>query len=472
MIKKNYFKLIKNTENILFSKFSNFYTHCLASLYIHRGSLETKKKNSINLIKNFFFFIKRVSIFSYKIIFINSKIYKNINISKNKKNCFILTNAITSNLNKDFYFGNIDKYLEQKKISCIKIFKNFTNEKESIVWKNTEIKKNKIILPKSINLKKEIIFLYLAIKEYIRIKFLIINKKIKIDKEFYYLVSLNNFFSIIPTLRICYQMMNLIKLYSPKFVIITFEGHAWERALINSIKNYDKKIIIIAYQFSVLTKSHHSIFCNFNKAYTPHVIANSGKITKKLFKEKFINKHKVKNIVLGSCKYNKFYYRLKKNKLRILICPENLPNQILSMLNLAINLSLYYKKINFIFRFHPGLDQITIRNYLKQINKKPKNFSVSSNSLSVDLKNSSHILYKSTATVLEALNYNVIPIFFNQNKHDINENPLFFNKNIYYILNNVEDLQKIIKTPNKIKINKNISKNYFSQFNLDFIHNL
>ena len=90
-------------------------------------------------------------------------------------------------------------------------------------------------------------------------------------------LSLISFKSIISNLRLSYQINLLASITKSKMVLITFEGHAWERVLIKTLKNTNPTIKIGAYQFSSITKYQHSIFRKLKKNYNPDIIFVSGK---------------------------------------------------------------------------------------------------------------------------------------------------------------------------------------------------
>ena len=101
-------------------------------------------------------------------------------------------------------------------------------------------------------------------------------------------------------LRLYYQMYYLLKELNPKLIIIPFEGHAWERLIMNLVKENFKKIKICSYQFSVTTKFQHAIFRPLKNNYNPDVIFTTGKVISKNFM-----KYKCPVKVLGSNKFKK-----------------------------------------------------------------------------------------------------------------------------------------------------------------------
>ncbi len=178
--KSDYLKLIKNQKKILFSDYSNFFTHCISSLYTNRSTFDFKKNYNhsyLSFILNFVLFFKQSLIFVFKLISNRSIIYKQVKNLNNKKNIFIISNVINKNIDTDIYFGNLEQKIKKKDFNCIKIFKNFSFFDELTLWKNLSNKNNKIILPRNSNFITEVYFIYLSLKEYVRLKFLITIKK-------------------------------------------------------------------------------------------------------------------------------------------------------------------------------------------------------------------------------------------------------------------------------------------------------
>lgn len=471
--KKNFLNLVKNQKKILFSNYSNFYTYCIATLYINRSTFDCKNESKYKkffFINNFLFILKGIFILFLRLLLNNSRIYKKVKNLDTKKNILIISNVINENINKDLYFGNLTELINKKNyFNCIKIFKNLSDVDESILWKNLTKKNNTIILPKITNFINEIYFLFIFLSQYLRLKFLISIDKIKVDLNYRYLISFRNLLSILPTLRLCYEIKKIISIYSPKIILFTFEGHAWERALIKTIRDIDENIFIVAYQFSPITKFHYSIFYDYNKIYLPNLIANSGNITNHIFKK--IYKNKIQCKILGSSKYRNVIIKQKKD-IQILICPENLPHQLNEMLSISIKLSNYYKNIKFRFRFHPTIDAYSKFNYLKKIKDIESNLIISTDSLNNELIRCSHIIYRSTAVSIEALSYGVLPIYLNTFNRGIDENPLFFNQKLFFTLNKISDLNNIIKCKRNLSVYPTYAKKYFSKFKLNFFNSI
>lgn len=463
---KEYIKICKIYDNILLSDKSSIVTHAISKLHVLKEHPETINyfTNSpfVGFIKNKY--IKKILYFFFNFLIEKNFFYYNESQTTSNLDYLIISPLINKkflNSKEDFYFGNIESKLKNKSKNKSKIYyvyRNFTEINGKFLFKSLK-KKNRIILSQKSDLFSEISFLFLAFLEFLKFKFIF--KKVNN-------ISIFDFFSIIPNLRLSKQIIEIIKIKKPRIVIYTFEGHAWERVLNKSIKKFNKEIITLGYQFSITTKYQHSIFRPLKNGYNPDYILTSGNITKKKFLDSY--KNLVKNVkVLGS---NKLFYvnRKKNNNNHILIVPEAFFLETKKMFDFSIKASVLFPHKKFIFRPHPMFFN-NASLYKQQI---PRNMLISKNSLKEDLLKSKFLVFRGTAVVFQACVNNIIPIFL-KNKNELNFNPMaeFFPK----ILNihDEKGLSKIFCIKNiqsKNKIFKKYSKKYFKNINTNFLSNI
>ena len=112
------------------------------------------------------------------------------------------------------------------------VYRNFTNVRSSKI-KNLN-NKNSILLSKSLKIKDEISILFKFFNE---ILLFFLSKKYNSLKNN---LTIKDFRSILSNLRLAYQLSEVLKIVKPKYVIFTFEGHAWERLLIYISKAWSK----------------------------------------------------------------------------------------------------------------------------------------------------------------------------------------------------------------------------------------
>ena len=396
------------------------------------------------------FFEKILSIVRYfYFLFDNKNLY---NFRKNKIDLLIVSNLINTNLNQDYYFGNLEKILKKRKINCIKVFRNLSNQKTKFFFKYK--KKNFRLLSKRTKIFNECKYIYIFLRKYFFFK---ISLKHKLSRKN---ISFFDYLSIIGNMRTVDQIIEVIKILNPKCLIFTYEGHPWERLLIHECNK--RNIISIAYQFSTIAQNQLGIFKNFKKKYSPDYIATSGNITKNIFLKKKLYSKVFK---LGSCKFqNNAKLKLKQKKILVAIDSDFVMMQ--EMLNFTIELAIKNTNTYFIIRLHPlSISNFFYLNFIKNKIKNISNIKLSHNTLKTDLKQSKILIYRESSICILALNYNIKIYFFGTDK------TVNFFDNKFPDLHNVKDSRDIELMINKKYKNKkyfeNYKKNYFTKFSLN-----
>lgn len=444
MDNKNYKKLINRFNKFLNINKKNINIVALSFLHILRPQYDLIKN-----FNNFNFNYRLVYHFNYTLIkllksFFN-KTKKNKNFLKNFDLLIISNFTDINNLNKknDLYFGSLHTEIKKKGVSCCTVFRNFTKFHVSEIIKKNRIE-NHFFLEDFDSFKNEIKNFFIQIKEFIKFKLnLIPGKKIlKNDKKKF---SFFNFLTGLSSLRLSNQVIDFVKNNNPKIVLFTLEGHSWEKVLTYKLKKKFPNLIVIGYQFSVISKYTNSLFLKIDNKFETDFIFTKNKIHKETFVDRGFNSNKIK--VLGNLKKKKFK-KIKSNIMskNIIICPEALDYENEVMYNFAKECAKNIVNYNFIFRAHPS--------YKKKFLSKYKNLIISKTSLDKDLSKSKILIYRGSSVCYEAARYNILPLYL-KIKNEISIDPLYrFQKKEFQILM-ISDLKKIIynipNIKNKIK---------------------
>ncbi len=193
----------------------------------------------------------------------------------------------------------------------------------------------------------------------------------------------------------------------PKFLVLPLEGHAHEAMIINLRQSNFKDLRILGYQHAPLVPGQKNILRIVSSLGFNDYCLTSGEIPK-LHILSIAPKCKV--TVLGSRKHtnSKDYYKTL-SQIQVLIAPEGTEESLLSFIELVNQLSLLLPNSYLILRPHPGLNTKITTNLLKNL-KSNKNVSISTSSLSEDLKNSHFVLFRSSAVGIEGLSWGAQPI--------------------------------------------------------------
>ena len=237
--------------------------------------------------------------------------------------------------------------------------------------------------------------------------------------------------------RFSRQLEKFVNRTNPKFIIFTFEGHSWERLVINKIKNLKKKIMCIGFVHTITFPNQHAALTKYPQQFMPDHILVPGKEAKETFQKKLLNSVPIQ--VVGSPKKLKITLNFKKkDNLRVLILPEGFITETNLLINFGLALATKCPEIKFRIRIHPEILNRENR-YVKIIKKKKlSNIKISKNTLNNDALWGSHAIYRGSTSILEAMTLAVIPIYYSR-KNELSIDPLFLMKNQKHCVKTIED---------------------------------
>ena len=394
--------------------------------------------------------INKVKFSFFKSLFRQNYLLEDFQKIKRAKMCFIshyVGNKIEDK-DYDFYYGNLFKNFKTK-ISFYVILINHTSENlDEIKAKFNNSKITRVYINNNFNIFSDFQSILYITQEFLlfKIKNLIHHKKLTHPDKINYNFNYRYFLSSRFTYKITCNIIHILnKSKNLKNLMVTFEGHAFEKIIFNYCKK--KKIKSIGYFFSVIREYKNSIYYIFNTEYQPDTVLTAGFISKKDLK---LNSP-LKNIeILGSNKnlpkIHEFNILKSKKVITILVCPEGLFTETIKMLKLINNNLLYKKNIKFIFRTHPLID--VLRDFKENIINKNIIFSKEKNIIN-DFKKSDIILYNGSSVCIQAAMSGLVPVTFNNDVKNFSLDPLYkINK---FIIKNPKTLLQMINLINKNK---------------------
>jgi hypothetical protein len=493
---KDYKKLDALFYNILLDKNATSITYCVSILQFIKPHTEyfikykyfIKKNIFLILILFFNFFLEILVRFfkwtlrKFEDFYLNFFFNKTNNLDKQETDIIFITSLVNantissrSNINNDFIFGNIISDLRIK--HNVKVFYiNNTISNSRNIFKKLRHNKNIFILKKILSFLEEIsILLY----QFIEFKNLILNffiKKIGLYKSLLIFVNLFSY-ETRNNIRIKIQLEKLIKIYSPKIIVLSFEGHCWEKIAFNICKLIKgENIKTVGYQHGGVINNQFSINRRYKKNYNPDYILTSGNINLSFF-SKFFSKNTNRLFEIGSNRSSSFSKKniLKKflnNEKKItncLVIPEGTNEETKILFDFSYQLAEKNPRINFILRAHP---QINIKKFIRRFfifnrYKSLNNIIISQNSFHIDLKRSQILLYRGSTGVVTAVLNGLIPIYYRQPHEDINIDPIFKLKKFTAKISNNNNFNnalniKYVKNIKEIKLAIKFCNSYFT----------
>jgi hypothetical protein len=253
---------------------------------------------------------------------------------------------------------------------------------------------------------------------------------------------------------------NLIQTHSRiDNIFLTLEGHGYEEQIFTESLKNDPRTRIWFRQHSPISLAQVGVFNMLGVLEKPIFILTTGSAYSELFNKYSVN---VVCFVIGTSK-TRYPSKISADNRKILVAPEGTEKSTLDFLQFLDQLDFRFDEYEFVFRVHPDIvSKRRISNQIKK-NLKKHNFNLSSNSLDLDLLQTSITLYRSSAVAVESLAFNNLPVYLNFDDN-LNLNVFSIFNNVFPYLKNIFDQSSfldILKIANKTVIDQEIYDKIF-----------
>lgn len=227
------------------------------------------------------------------------------------------------------------------------------------------------------------------------------------------------------TLRLGYQIRDLLVKLHPKVIVLTYEGHAYERIILATARKFDRAIRCISYQHTGVFRLSNAIRQSLKTEYNPDLILTSGFDGK----QELTNSPGLKGVpikILGSTRgevsssdFSGGYYENA-----CLVIPEGFDSECYTLFSFTLLCATQRPDINFIWRLHPSIIFKDLKNKYPEFSKLPINIILSKSSLEYDISASAWVLYRGSTAIFKAISRGLRPVYL-QVKDEISIDPLY-----------------------------------------------
>jgi hypothetical protein len=390
----------------------------------------------------------------YRSFFFKKKKFNYLGRSKGKYDIVLVTHFLgpkSVSSDCDHYFGSLHKDLKLQGIEVLRVFINHTDDlKLDMLMRGREIT-DTVILPKSANLLVELNIFWGFLKE-----FLILFYQAALfssGKGVMRFIALRASVEALSgrsreALIIAKNILQVVNQHQVTNILFTYEGHSWEKILVNLARRNDYKLKLIGYQFVGLTEGNHAVNNSFGFEYEPDLLMCTGELAAEKFKKRTSN-NGVKFDVLGTFRLpsisNAMEYFGKKRYLEKSVClvlPEGLDDEVIRLVEYAKSLARNIPTIDFVIRLHPLTNKDLILREDCFIDL-PPNIQFSSTDLVTDALAAKWAIYQGSTSVLQCFALGVIPLYIHSG--DMIIDALMQDKNSPYFLRSQNDFYEIIR---------------------------
>ncbi len=312
---------------------------------------------------------------------------------------------------QDFYLGDLANKLHHEGVQSAFALLNHTETPASslaVRWRDALTPR--YILSDNLGFWQEARFYFRCMLESARLK----NKIRHTDSQITQRVALRAAFELregqaISNLRVGRQIRRLVRKLRPKLVIITYEGHAWERVVFAETRNAVPTIHCAGYQHAAIFRLHHSIRRSLSARFNPDSILTSGLVSHEQFQKSAMKQ--ISTAVLGSNRGFSSRKKVENNFEVCLVLPEGFMSECILLFTFSLQCANECPNMKFIWRLHPLISFENIQEEMK-LDSLPPNIILSKATIEDDINESHWALYRGTTSIIQAIKADLIPIYY------------------------------------------------------------
>ena len=349
----------------------------------------------------------------------------------------------------DFYFGVVANELAMQGINATLALINYTNTSPSrLVKRWSKAKVPRVIFSEVLSLAKELELYRRAFTEAFHLKsFSSRTISDLVRRVSSRAASEAASGGTVSALRLGEQIKELVNHLRPSAILITYEGHSWERIAFVAARSVSPHIHCIGYQHSALFNLQYAVQRRLSDVYNPNVILTSGSIShSQLIKNPQLNDVRIE--VLGS---NRFVARLAPNLVQglsrntaCLVLPEGFISECNILFSFSLQCAIQMPDMKFIWRLHPNMSFETLIHQNPEFRELPSNIDLSVNSLVEDIARSKWALYRGSTAIVTAAVSGLQPVYLHQ-KGDITIDTLSEIAGLHSMVIEPDDFRILVK---------------------------
>jgi len=338
---------------------------------------------------------------------------------------------------EDFYFGRLGLDLTEVGLSVCYIYTNknkidFDDTLSSIV---NSLTIPRWILRNRLSRKEEFRLFLSALRVSITQTLSILAGK-KSDFSSILLFLASRSYEVIPLLRLVNQIKNFCTICRPKFILYTYEGHAWESAAAYAAKTGNTDIKCIGYQHSAIFPLQYSLRREKPNIFRPDYIFCSGSRALRYLRLCFGTQSKITLVNSGSIRKTLQSKTLEPHENTVsqryvdllgLIGGEREEYELL--IAFLCDFSLIYSNLSIRLRLNPYTQERAT--YFFSQSRRGSNISLSVSNLNLghDLSTAHNVCYRDSTAVVSAIAFGCHPIFLALG-NALSVNPLYLLQSI------------------------------------------
>lgn len=216
----------------------------------------------------------------------------------------------------------------------------------------------------------------------------------------------------VAVLGLAERIAKLVSDLRPRAIVVTYEGHAWERVAFAAARRAQPGLRCIGYQHAAVFRLQHAIRRSLGAQYDPDQILTAGSVSmERLIASPGLQGTPVS--VGGSART--FGREAARGRAgagdACLVIPEGIASECDLLFEFALECALRAPDRKFIWRMHPILSFDAIQGANPRLRNLPPNVDVSVRPLHDDMAISAWAIYRGTTTIVPAVLAGIRPLY-------------------------------------------------------------
>jgi hypothetical protein len=248
--------------------------------------------------------------------------------------------------------------------------------------------------------------------------------------------------SSIAAMRFYHHMRDLVARLRPKAIVLTYEGHAWERLAFAAARRAAPGIRCIGYHHSIVFPRQHAALRLLGAPYDPDVILTAGDIAADKYRSA-LPSGKARVATLGIHRRQQVTAAMATSagdrRECCLVMPDGIVSEVARLCDFSIAAATAAPHLRFLIRLHPVVSLEGLKNQFPRFRTLPPNVAFSAERIEVDFARSRWALYRGSNAAVYAVIAGLRPFYVDR------PGELRFDS-----LNDLKIWKKVIQSPREL----------------------
>ena len=253
----------------------------------------------------------------------------------------------------------------------------------------------------------------------------------------------------VPVLALAERIGSLVTDLRPGAIVVTYEGHAWERLAFAAARRAAPHVRCIGYQHAAVFRLQHAIRRSLGREYDPQHIFASGIVARDRLSASSGLRETPVSVVGSARSFSGTGARDAGSAgSACLVIPEGIESECDLLFEFALECATRAPHITFLWRMHPILSFDAIREANPRLRDLPPNVELSAGPLEDELSRSAWAIYRGTTTIVPAVLAGIRP-FYLRVPGELTIDPLYDLESWRLVVTSANDVARAIAADEK-----------------------